>query len=203
MSPFRILDCVLLLSIVPCCDVSMTDPAYAAADDSYRPMGIQTSGVPNVPAELIERLRQYQNVRSASFRGWAPDGRQLGFTLSRPDAPSDVYSYSLVNKTLARWTYSEVGGLDASRFVTPKRIKYRTFDGRMIPAYYFKPSNASKDEPVAVLINIHGGPESQYRPYFSGIDQFCWIGSPNNQNWMNHEWPYTVGRTAATWCWAR
>ncbi len=77
MNPCRVLDCVLLLSIVSCCHVSMTDPAYPAEDDSYRPMAIQTSGVSNVPAELIERLRQYQNVRAASFRGWAPDGRGI------------------------------------------------------------------------------------------------------------------------------
>ncbi len=103
---------------------------------------------------------------------FSPDGTRLGFTLSRPDAPSDAYSWGLVDGRLTRWTYSEVGGLDASAFVTPNRIQFETFDKRMIPAYYFKPRSASKDAPVAVLINIHGGPESQYRPFYSSTDQF-------------------------------
>jgi dipeptidyl aminopeptidase/acylaminoacyl peptidase len=103
---------------------------------------------------------------------FSPDGKHLGFTLARPDAPSDAYSIDLDDGRLTRWTYSEVGGLDTSKFVTPTRIKYRTFDDREIPAYYFQPPTASKDNPAAVVINIHGGPESQYRPFFSSIDQF-------------------------------
>ncbi|MCH8830297.1 MAG: hypothetical protein IID45_12035, partial [Planctomycetes bacterium] len=51
----------------------------SAADkpDPLRPPAISTSGVPVIPRELIERLRQYQNVRTAAFRGWSPDGRGI------------------------------------------------------------------------------------------------------------------------------
>ena len=35
---------------------------------------------------------------------------------------------------LTRWTYSEVGGLNPENFVTPSRIQFKSFDGRMIPA---------------------------------------------------------------------
>jgi dipeptidyl aminopeptidase/acylaminoacyl peptidase len=103
---------------------------------------------------------------------FSPDGAQLGFSLARPDAPDDAYALRLDDGTLTRWTYSEVGGLAPSTFIRPERIRYRTFDGRMIPAYYFKPRSASAEKPAAVVVNIHGGPESQYRPYFSSIDQF-------------------------------
>jgi len=103
---------------------------------------------------------------------FSTDSRQLGFTLSRPDAPADAYSLELSTGELTRWTYSEVGGLDESTFVTPEEILFDSFDGRMIPAYYFKPRDASRSNKVAVLINIHGGPEGQYRPRFSSIDQF-------------------------------
>lgn len=135
---------------------------------------------------------------------FSPDGTQLGFTLSRPDAPADAYSIALADGSLTRWTFSEVGGLDSNRFVKPERIQFPSFDGRMIPAYVFRPkpggkdSNLSNDEPLTsnrpnsgaaavprngrvtnpsyarapVLIGIHGGPEGQYRPNFSEIDQF-------------------------------
>ena len=107
-----------------------------------------------------------------SSLNFSPDGEHLGMTLSRPDAPSDAYSLRLADGKLTRWTYSEVGGLDTSAFVTPVRMKYKSFDGRQIPAYYFKPPGASKKKPAAVLIRIHGGPESQYRPYFSSSTQY-------------------------------
>jgi hypothetical protein len=44
-------------------------------DPRHRPHNIVTEGVPDLPAELFERLLPYQNVRSAAFCGWAPDGR--------------------------------------------------------------------------------------------------------------------------------
>ncbi len=103
---------------------------------------------------------------------FSPDGRALGMTLSRPDAPSDAYSLRRSDGELTRWTVSEVGGLDPSRFVTPAQIQFPSFDVREIPAYYFRPRSATPDAPAAVLINIHGGPESQFRPYFSSLTQY-------------------------------
>jgi dipeptidyl aminopeptidase/acylaminoacyl peptidase len=103
---------------------------------------------------------------------FSPDGGRLGFTLARYDAPPDVYSINLADRKLVRWTYSEVGGLDPTTFVAPAPIRFTTFDGRKIPAYVYKPRAASREKPVPVLISIHGGPESQYRPFFSGLEQF-------------------------------
>ncbi|MEM8963522.1 MAG: S9 family peptidase, partial [Acidobacteriota bacterium] len=34
-------------------------------------------GVPEIPPELSERLRQYENTRTATFQGWLPDGSML------------------------------------------------------------------------------------------------------------------------------
>jgi dipeptidyl aminopeptidase/acylaminoacyl peptidase len=102
---------------------------------------------------------------------FSPDGAQLGFTLSRPDAPSDAYSWEIAGRRLVRWTYSEVGGLDPSTFVVPKRFSYKSFDGREIPAYAYLPKNAVK---APVVISIHGGPEAQYQPFFSPLLQY-WV----------------------------
>ena len=116
---------------------------------------------------------------------FSPDGTRLGFTLSRPDAPPDAYSILLKTGELTRWTFSEVGGLNPDSFVTPTRIRFKSFDGRIIPAYYFKPKNSAdtqdkstspsqnaKPLKIPVYISIHGGPESQYQPSFSPIIQF-------------------------------
>ncbi len=101
------------------------------------------------------------------------DDRSLGFTLSQPDAPGEAYSLWLAGGGLKRWTFSEVGGLDPKSFVAPTRIEFKSFDGRQIPAFYFKPPPTTKpDEKLPVLISIHGGPESQYRPLFSAATQF-------------------------------
>ncbi len=116
---------------------------------------------------------------------FSPNGKHLGFTFSQPNGPSDAYSLSLETyegpkkegepvegPQMTRWTYSEVGGLNPDLFIAPERIEFATFDGKKIPAYYFEPENTAKGQKIPVIVNIHGGPESQYRPYFSSLDQF-------------------------------
>lgn len=103
------------------------------------------------------------------------DSQFLGFVLSTPQTPGDVYALNLNDRKLTRWTYSEVGGLKTERFVIPELIHYPTFDTvngkpRMIPAFVYRPPKVKP--PYPVLIYIHGGPESQFRPRFTSIFQY-------------------------------
>ncbi len=103
---------------------------------------------------------------------FTPDGRHLGFTLARPNAPADAFSWDIPEKKLTQWTFGEVGGLDPQTFIEPTLVRFPSFDQRSIPAFYFAPKNATANQKAPVIIQIHGGPESQSRPTFSGIEQF-------------------------------
>jgi len=103
-----------------------------------------------------------------------PDGKKLALVLNTPQSSGDVYVMNLSNYSLERWTFSETGGLNTSEFVIPELIHYPTFDEvdgkpRMIPAFVYKPKG---DGPHPVVIDIHGGPESQATPSFSPINQY-------------------------------
>jgi dipeptidyl aminopeptidase/acylaminoacyl peptidase len=50
-------------------------------------------------------------------------------------------------------------------------IHYETFDDREIPAFFTLPEDAPEGE-TPVIVDIHGGPESQRRPSFSGLTQY-------------------------------
>ncbi len=124
------------------------------------------------------RYRRVESVPMGIIGGgeFSPDGRRLALTLNSATSPSDVYtldlgSDALTHGELTRWTFSEVGGLNPERFVAPELIEYRSFDGRMIPAFVYKPRGAG---PHPVVISIHGGPEGQSRPGFSSVFQ-SWI----------------------------
>ncbi len=109
--------------------------------------------------------------------GFSPQGNRLALSLNTATSPSDLHVIDLDNATLARWTRSEVGGLDASRFVAPQLIRFPTFDTvdgkpRTIPAFLYKPAKAGAHARVPVLINIHGGPEGQSLPTFSASIQY-------------------------------
>jgi dipeptidyl aminopeptidase/acylaminoacyl peptidase len=96
---------------------------------------------------------------------WSPDGREIGFSLSSAQSSSDVYSINPRTQRLTRWTESETGGLNTEKFVAPELVRWKSFDGREISGFLYRPRKAGK---VPVIINIHGGPESQYRPGFLG-----------------------------------
>ena len=113
---------------------------------------------------------------------FSPDGGRLAMTLNTPTTPGDVYSFELGSSEsfelgsseLTRWTYSETGGLSAERFAEPELVRYETFDEvdgqpRTIPAFLYKPEG---DGPFPVLVDIHGGPEGQERPYFNSTTQY-------------------------------
>ena len=99
---------------------------------------------------------------------------ELAFAVSWARSPLDVYSYDADAGRLERWTASETGGLDASRFVVPRLVRYPTFDAdprqggarRTIPAFVYQPAADRFPGPRPVYINIHGGPEAQVRPSF-------------------------------------
>jgi dipeptidyl aminopeptidase/acylaminoacyl peptidase len=99
-----------------------------------------------------------------------PSGRRLGLAFNGATAPDDAWSVDVDSRKLTRWTYSEVGGLDASRFVEPELVEFPSFDGRKIPAWVYRPREAKG--PVPVIVNIHGGPEGQSQATFSSVAQY-------------------------------
>jgi dipeptidyl aminopeptidase/acylaminoacyl peptidase len=120
-------------------------------------------------------------VGRAFLGAFSPDNSQLAMTLNTATSPSDIYTLpvgadGMDHGPMTRWTSSEIAGLDASQFVEPSLIYYPTFDSvqdkpRQIPAWVYKPLS---EGPHPVIISIHGGPESQFRPGFSSTFQ-QWI----------------------------
>ncbi len=109
--------------------------------------------------------------------GFSADGKRLALSLNTATSPSDIHVIDLASGKRTQWTQSEVGGLDASKFVAPTLVRFPTFDQsegkpRTIPAFYYRPTNARPGAKFPVVINIHGGPESQAFPSFNPSFQF-------------------------------
>ncbi len=96
---------------------------------------------------------------------WHENNRYLGFSLSSARSSQDVYSIDLKAGKLERWTFSETGGLNVENFAEPDLIKWKSFDGKMISGFLYRPPKSfSGKRPV--VVSIHGGPEAQFRPTF-------------------------------------
>jgi dipeptidyl aminopeptidase/acylaminoacyl peptidase len=115
------------------------------------------------------RARPVPRLPSGILGGlvWHRRGGQLGFTLTTTRSAGDAYSLDPTTGRLTRWTESETGGLNTSALPEPALIRWRSFDGREISGFYYRPPARFSGKRPA-LINIHGGPEGQARPGFVG-----------------------------------
>ncbi len=167
-------------------DIPWNVSAVAMSDDRRRMAFIVNEGGTAALYLMDPRTRKYRRVDGlpvgvAGSLEFSPDGSKLGLTLNTPQTPSDTFSLELGKRPLdhgklTRWTYSEVGGLDTTSFVTPRLVRFPTFDEvdaqpREIPAWVYTPPG---DGPFPVVVSIHGGPESQARPIFSSTYQL-WL----------------------------
>ena len=102
-----------------------------------------------------------------------PGSHELALWLTSDQTPGDVFSYDVDHGLLERWTFSEVGGLNAAAFPRTEIVSYPTFDQvdgapREVPLLVTRPDAERFPGPRPVVIRIHGGPASQARPRFLG-----------------------------------
>jgi len=98
---------------------------------------------------------------------WHRNNRDVGFSLSSARSSSDVYSVDVQTGKVERWTFSETGGLNTANFTEPELIHWKSWDGRAISGFLYRPA-AKFAGKRPVIVNIHGGPEGQFRPSFPG-----------------------------------
>ena len=106
------------------------------------------------------------------------DSKRIAVALDGPKHNSDVWVGNPETGEFKPLTRSGRAGLPFDEFTEPELIKYKSFDGREIPAWYFSPLALPRGEGTVVsrappvIVYPHGGPESQTRPNFVGLFQY-------------------------------
>jgi dipeptidyl aminopeptidase/acylaminoacyl peptidase len=115
---------------------------------------------PKLPVGVIGRIE------------WHRDSRHLALSLSSARSPSDVYSVDAKTNAVTRWTTHEKMIVDMNKFVEPSLVRWKSFDGRSISGFVYRPDAARFPGKRPVVINIHGGPEGQSQPGFLGRNNY-------------------------------
>jgi dipeptidyl aminopeptidase/acylaminoacyl peptidase len=99
---------------------------------------------------------------------FSPDSEKLAFTLTAPERNPDIWVVDLPGGDARRLTRSSTAGIPPRSFRKPRVVRYTSFDDRRIPALFYQPEM----ENAPVIVNVHGGPESQSRPAFAPVTQY-------------------------------
>jgi dipeptidyl aminopeptidase/acylaminoacyl peptidase len=102
---------------------------------------------------------------------WSDDAERFAVTATGRAANTNVYVVETETGEAERWTRASTAGIPRDTFVEPELVHYDSFDDRRIPAYFSLPTDAEPGE-TPVIVDVHGGPESQRRPSFSGLTQY-------------------------------
>jgi len=105
---------------------------------------------------------------------FSPAGDKLAFTLTGPDRNPDVWIVNLPDGEPRRLTRSSTAGIPPRTFRRPEIVRYPSFDGLEIPALFYEPETSPGNVPedIPIVVNVHGGPESQSRPLFAPVTQY-------------------------------
>lgn len=134
---------------------------------------IQTLPLPAVPGSV------------AGGVSFSPEGDRFALSVSSRTQNTNVWVFNLdgirdrasdsssqaAKSCLKRFTDASTAGIPRETFIDPELIRYSTFDDREIPAFFSLPDPIPEDG-APVIVDIHGGPESQRRPSFSGLRQY-------------------------------
>ncbi len=114
---------------------------------------------PQLPTAIISNLK------------WNKESTDLAFNLKSPQTPNDVYSVNVQTGKVELWAKSVTSGTDTSQFSQAELIHWPTFDKRTISGFLYRPPAKFKGK-HPVIIDIHGGPDEQYRPTYNHEENY-------------------------------
>lgn len=139
-----------------------TNEAGYAVPHLYRLPGFEPVELPE-----IERGVVFGGVRHDRFM----------YTVNNARTPGLAYAWAIPAKGETGDSPRQVSeadnqGIHLQTFPLPELVTYKSFDGVEISAFVYLPPGARDGRAIPFVVNYHGGPESQFRPYFDRVSQY-------------------------------
>ncbi len=104
--------------------------------------------------------------------GFSDDENWMRMYVGGSNRPSDLYTYNFKTQKQNQITNVLNDKIHLEDLVTAKVIRFKSFDGTEIPAIYYLPLQANKNNKVPAMVWVHGGPGGQSTQNFSSLIQY-------------------------------
>ena len=149
---------------------------YFSRDGKYRVTGINNDARTEVKVYNTATGKQVQlpDVPAGDITGvnFSDDENLMAFYVNSPTSSSNLFVHNFSNNKTTQLTNTMNPEINPADLVKAEVIRYKSYDGREIPALLMKPKNASADNKVPAVLWIHGGPGGQTRLNYSPLMQY-------------------------------
>ena len=102
---------------------------------------------------------------------FSEDGKYMAYNLGDYCHAVNVYVMDMATGVSKKLTDSPQG-VPPEILVESELIHFISFDELEVPTFIYKPKNIESGKKLPAIINIHGGPESQYKPGLALLTQY-------------------------------
>lgn len=156
--------------------------SYLSKSEKYRVIGINEDGKNTLKVynEMENREIEFPSFEDGNIIGleFSETENKMRLSVGSSKMPNNLYVYDLNDKSLVKLTNSLNPNIDSTNLVNAKVVRYKSFDGLEIPALFYAPLQATKNNKVPALVWVHGGPGGQSRMNFNPLIQYL-----NNQGY--------------------
>jgi dipeptidyl aminopeptidase/acylaminoacyl peptidase len=126
------------------------------------PTAVETFPAPDLPEGI------------AGGVSFSENGERFAVTATGSADNTNVYVVETATGDTEHWTRAATAGIPRDSFVAPDLVHVKSFDGLEVPGFLSLPRGVAREDDAGlpVIVDIHGGPESQRRPSFSPTKQY-------------------------------
>jgi dipeptidyl aminopeptidase/acylaminoacyl peptidase len=141
---------------------------YFSRDGRYRVTGVNEDGstvirVVEVARDGSEKPVPLPKLPNGEIRGvtFSKNSARMAFYLNGDRSPSNLFVYDFATKSVKQLTETLSKEINANDLVEAEVVRFKSFDGMVIPSIYYKPHGASAANKVPAIVYVHGGPGGQ------------------------------------------
>ena len=108
-------------------------------------------------------------IRQVTF---SESGKRMAFYLNGDRSPNNLYVHDFGTGKTTQLTRSLSKDIDPNDLVDAEVVRFRSFDGTVIPSIYYKPKGAAPNAKVPAVVLVHGGPGGQTMRGYSAQVQY-------------------------------
>lgn len=117
----------------------------------------------------MPKLPAGSSVNAVKF---SPSDKLMALYVDADRAPSNLYVHDFATGKTTRLTDTLTKEVDPEDLVDTEVVRFKSFDGMVIPGILYKPHQATAEAKVPAIVMVHGGPGGQARRGFKYSAQF-------------------------------